>query len=51
MKEYVLDGVNGFVVPTGSVDAIVDALRHLARQPFAQCSSLLSDSPHPALSA
>jgi glycosyltransferase involved in cell wall biosynthesis len=51
MKEYVRDGVNGFIVPTGSVDAIVAALRHLARQPFARCSSLLSDSVDPALSA
>jgi glycosyltransferase involved in cell wall biosynthesis len=51
MKEYVRDGVNGFVVPTGSVDAIVAALQRLARNPLACCSSLLSASPDPALSA
>jgi glycosyltransferase involved in cell wall biosynthesis len=51
MKEYVRDGVNGFVVPTGSVDAIVAALERLARTPLACCSSLLSDSLDPALSA
>jgi glycosyltransferase involved in cell wall biosynthesis len=51
MKEYVRDGVNGFVVPTGSVDAIVAALQRLARNPLACCSSLLADSPDPALSA
>ena len=51
MKEYVRDGVNGFVIPTGSVDAIVAALERLARNPLACCSSILSDSLDSALLA
>ncbi len=34
MKEYVQDGVNGFVVPTGNVDALRDRLQHLRRHPL-----------------
>lgn len=41
MKEYVQEGVNGTVVPTGSEDAIISALQHLAVHPLACCSSLL----------
>ena len=41
MKEYVREGVNGFVVPTGSVDAIVAALENLIRSPLARSASLI----------
>jgi glycosyltransferase involved in cell wall biosynthesis len=43
MKEYVQEGVNGFIIPTGSTDAIVAALERLARNPLVCCSSLLPD--------
>jgi glycosyltransferase involved in cell wall biosynthesis len=32
MKEYVVDGRNGYVVPTGDVDAIYERLAHVARR-------------------
>jgi len=51
MKEYVRDGVNGFVVPTGSVDAIVAALESLIRSPLARCSSLIPEITDPAFSS
>jgi len=44
MKEYVQNGVDGYVVPTGSVDAIVDTLRALRRSPLAAPYSLLPSS-------
>jgi glycosyltransferase involved in cell wall biosynthesis len=44
MKEYVRAGENGFVVPTGSVDAVVDALIALYRRPLATTASLLPSS-------
>src|SRR5207248_1915609 len=34
MKEHVREGVNGFVVPTGDADAILDRLEYLARHPL-----------------
>ncbi len=34
MKDCVVDGVNGYVVPTGSVEAIVERLRQLRRDPI-----------------
>ena len=34
MKEYVEEGVNGYVVPTGHVDALVERLEHLRRHPL-----------------
>jgi glycosyltransferase involved in cell wall biosynthesis len=34
MKELVQEGVNGYVVPTGSADAILDRLEHLHRRPL-----------------
>jgi glycosyltransferase involved in cell wall biosynthesis len=50
MKEYVRDGVNGFVVPTGSVDAIVAALENLIRSPLARSASLIPEITDPASS-
>jgi glycosyltransferase involved in cell wall biosynthesis len=51
MKEYVSEGQNGYVVPTGSTGAIVDALRTVYRTPLASTASLLASStPSPALS-
>ena len=50
MKEYVREGVNGFVVPTGSVDAIVAALENLVRSPLAQSASLLPEITDPTFS-
>jgi glycosyltransferase involved in cell wall biosynthesis len=41
MKEYVSEGVNGWVLPTGDTAAIVDALLHLYRSPLAATTSLL----------
>jgi len=35
MKEYVTDGVDGYVVPTGDVAALRDRLDHLRRHPMA----------------
>jgi len=49
MKEYVRDGQNGFVIPTGSVDAIVHALRACYDAPMARTVSLLP--PEAALSS
>jgi glycosyltransferase involved in cell wall biosynthesis len=40
MKEYVVPGQNGFIVPTGSVDAVVTALEHLLRYPLVSPTSL-----------
>lgn len=34
MKEHVREGGNGYVVPTGSADAILDRLEHLRRHPL-----------------
>jgi glycosyltransferase involved in cell wall biosynthesis len=34
MKEHVREGVNGWVVPTGSADAILERLEHLRRHPL-----------------
>jgi glycosyltransferase involved in cell wall biosynthesis len=49
MKEYVRDGINGFVVPTGSVDAIVAALENLIRSPLARSASLIPEITDPTL--
>jgi hypothetical protein len=32
MKEYVHEGVNGYIIPTGSIDAILESLQ-AARRP------------------
>lgn len=34
MKEYVTEGENGFVVPTGDRDALVERMKHLQRTPM-----------------
>lgn len=34
MKEYVQEGVNGYVVSTGDADALLDRMEHLARTPL-----------------
>ena len=34
MKEYVEEGVNGYVIPTGNVAALVERLEHLRRHPI-----------------
>jgi glycosyltransferase involved in cell wall biosynthesis len=41
MKEYVRDGENGFVVPTGSAEAVLDALQTLHHTPRAATAPLL----------
>ena len=41
MKEYVRDGKNGYIVPTGSMEAINEALETLYIEPLAQTCSLL----------
>jgi glycosyltransferase involved in cell wall biosynthesis len=41
MKEYVEEGTNGFVVPTGSIGALNTALDTVFRSPLAQTASLL----------
>jgi glycosyltransferase involved in cell wall biosynthesis len=33
-KEYIESGVNGFIVPTGDIDALVDRLRELRKSPL-----------------
>ena len=40
MKEYLVDGTNGFVVPTGDGDAILDRLHDIAHHPLAQTRDL-----------
>jgi glycosyltransferase involved in cell wall biosynthesis len=34
MKEYVTEGVNGYVIPTGDVDALANRLHDLQRHPL-----------------
>jgi glycosyltransferase involved in cell wall biosynthesis len=41
MKEYVRNGINGYVVPTGSLDALLDALESIHDTPLVGPSSLL----------
>ena len=41
MKEYVCEGRNGYVVPTGRVSPIVDRLEHLRRHSRSAATSLL----------
>lgn len=41
MKEYVIDGQNGFVVPTGSVDHLLHRLGQITHKPMACTESLL----------
>jgi glycosyltransferase involved in cell wall biosynthesis len=49
MKEYVREGINGFVVPTGSVDAIVAALENLVQSPLARSASMIPEITDPTL--
>lgn len=49
MKEYVRQGHNGFIVPTGNTEAILDRLHHIYEQPLAGEDSLLPPSaPEPS---
>ncbi|NNF57303.1 MAG: glycosyltransferase family 4 protein [Rhodothermaceae bacterium] len=51
MKEYVREGVNGYVVPTGDVDALIERMEHLARtplRPFAAESAPSWSAPAPS---
>lgn len=48
MKEYVRNGENGFVVPTGDIDALVHRLQRLALAPLATTRSLVSIHPDAA---
>ena len=41
MKEHVQEGENGYVVPTGSIEAIVEALMRVSQNPLATTRSLL----------
>jgi glycosyltransferase involved in cell wall biosynthesis len=34
MKEYVVEGINGYVLPTGNVAALIEQLRVIQRQPL-----------------
>lgn len=44
MKEYIREGTSGFVVPTGSVEALVDRLQYVADHPMTAPSSFLTDT-------
>jgi glycosyltransferase involved in cell wall biosynthesis len=39
MKEHVVDGVNGYVVPTGKWEAILERLSHLQKHPLPKYSA------------
>jgi glycosyltransferase involved in cell wall biosynthesis len=45
MKEYIVEGTNGFVVPTGNVDAIRNRLHYIWQHPLAQTHDLMPSSP------
>ena len=34
MKEYVVEGQNGFVIPTGAWEPILETLQRIARNPL-----------------
>ena len=51
MKEHVREGRNGFVVPTGSADDLLDRLRTIAGRPLARTHSLLPSAPSPSPSS
>ena len=44
MKEYIREGKNGYLIPTGGVDALVQQLDHVARKPLACTTPLLPAS-------
>jgi glycosyltransferase involved in cell wall biosynthesis len=47
MKEHVQEGENGYVVPTGSVEATTEALMRILKNPLATTRSLLpASAPH-----
>jgi glycosyltransferase involved in cell wall biosynthesis len=46
MKEYIREAENGFVVPTGRMDPIVERLEQLHRTPTATTASLLPPAYH-----
>lgn len=43
MKEYVDEGTSGFIVPTGSVEALLDRLEYVAAHPMTAPFSRLAD--------
>lgn len=43
MKEYIAEGVNGYVVPTGDPQAIFDRLLHIHDHPMASTTSFLPE--------
>lgn len=49
MKEYIHEGINGFVIPTGSVGGILSALARIRAHPLASTTSLLDQSSPPTL--
>jgi hypothetical protein len=34
MKEYVVSGRNGYILPTGDIDALIDQLRAISSRPL-----------------
>ncbi len=42
MKEHVQEGVNGFVVPTGDWEALLDRMEHVLKHPLAQTVATMS---------
>lgn len=44
MKEYVREGTSGFVVPTGSIEALIERLRYVADHPMSAPSSFLTET-------
>ena len=42
MKEHVIEGENGYVIPTGSWQAIHERMEHLIKNPLAKTSSMLA---------
>lgn len=41
MKEYVKEGQNGFIVPTGNLEAIIERLEHIRAHPMARTEALI----------
>jgi glycosyltransferase involved in cell wall biosynthesis len=46
MKEYIRDGENGYIIPSGVVPPIRERLEEVRRRPMAAASSLLPPSYH-----
>ena len=52
MAEFIADGENGYVVPTGDVGAIIDRLDEVAAHPLAATTSLWpEEAAHPVLAS